>query len=120
MDKITSTHKRIIAKLNLKRKIIFTWVLIMHLFGFLFDIFLNYTKVIRREGELFLGAALFIAGLFSFESDKYCDGNTADYLSCTRPTTYYYYDALAIVLLIVGVFFIMIWLLKNRKEKEME
>jgi hypothetical protein len=69
------------------------------------------------ETELFLGTALVAIGFLSFESDKYCDGNTADYLSCTRPSTYYYFDWLDIALIIAGIFFIFFWLLKTREER---
>lgn len=69
--------------------------------------------LILREIDLFFGTALLAMGLFSFESDKFCDGNTADYLSCTRPSTFYYFDALDILLIVVGVFFIMLWVLKR-------
>lgn len=70
--------------------------------------------VVRKELQLFLGAALVIFGVFGFESGKYCDGNTADYLSCTRPSTYYFYDALDITCLIVGVTLLLLWYLKRR------
>ena len=68
-----------------------------------------------REFDLFLGNALLFIGLLSFESDKYCDGNTADYLSCTRPSTYYYFDALDIVLIVLGSTLVIAWFLKQRR-----
>ncbi len=68
-----------------------------------------------REFDLFLGNALLLIGLLSFESDKYCDGNTADYLSCTRPSTYYYFDWLDILLIIIGSTLIIAWFLKQRR-----
>lgn len=67
------------------------------------------------ETELFIGTALLAVGLLSFESDKYCDGNTADYLSCTRPSTYYYFDWLDVTLIVLGIFFILIWFLNKRE-----
>lgn len=75
-------------------------------------------RIIRREADLFLGSALFFLGLLGFESDRYCDGNPADYLSCTRPTTFYYFDLLDIALIVAGVFFILFWLLHERKPSE--
>lgn len=71
--------------------------------------------IIKRESDLFLGALLTLLGVFGFHSGKYCDGNTADYLSCTRPTTFYYYGWLEIICIIVGVFFILLWLQKRHK-----
>lgn len=68
-----------------------------------------------REFDLFLGNALILIGLLSFESDKYCDGNTADYLSCTRPSTYYYFDYLDIALIILGSTLVIAWFLKQRR-----
>lgn len=68
-----------------------------------------------HEFDLFLGVFLFILGFFGFESDKYCDGNTADYLSCTRPTTYYFFDSLDMALITLGAFFILFWALKRKK-----
>lgn len=87
-------------------------------FRYLYDMFLDELasdwKVFKKEARVFIGSALFIAGLVGFESGKYCDGNTADYLSCTRPSTYYYYDKVDVFLLIVGTFFILAWFLTPR------
>ena len=71
--------------------------------------------IIRREVELFLGAALTLVGILGFNSAKFCDGNTADYLSCTRPTAYHYYSASDIILIVVGVFFVLLWFLKRKE-----
>ncbi len=73
-----------------------------------------YARIIAREKEIFLGAALTLIGALNFNSARYCDGNTADYLSCTRPATYYYFDAFDTTLIVLGVFFILIWCLKRR------
>jgi hypothetical protein len=70
--------------------------------------------IIKREVNLFLGAAFAIFGAFNFQSNKYCDGNAADYLSCTRPVTYYYYGVFEIALIILGAFLIMLWFLKRK------
>ncbi len=74
-------------------------------------------RYLLLETELFLGTALLTIGLFSFESDKYCDGNTSDYLSCTRPSTFYYFDWLDITLIVLGVFFVIVWVLKTRDSR---
>ncbi len=76
----------------------------------------NWT-IIRRESDLFLGTLFTLLGIFGFHSGKYCDGNTADYLSCTRPTTYYYYGWLEIICIIVGTFFILLWFQKRQHSK---
>jgi hypothetical protein len=75
----------------------------------------EYGRIIAREKELFFGVALFCIGLLSFDHGKYCDGNTADYLSCTRPETYYYFGYLDIALVVVGISLVLIWALKPAK-----
>lgn len=72
-------------------------------------------NIIARESDLFLGTALFLIGFLGFESGRYCDGNSSDYLSCTRPATYYFYDATHITLVILGVFLIMVWFIRSRR-----
>lgn len=72
-------------------------------------------RIMRREGNLFAGALLFILGFFNWSSGKYCDGNTADYLSCTRPATYYYYGWFEILLIALGVSLVLVWLVQNSK-----
>lgn len=74
-------------------------------------------KVVRTHNNLFMGATLFVLGLFNWSSGKYCDGNSSDYLSCTRPVTYYYYSAFEIFLLVVGLALILIWWIENRKTR---
>jgi hypothetical protein len=49
----------------------------------------------------------------NLQSGKYCDGNAADYLACTRPTTYYYYNGFEIFLIIAGIFLILLWFQKE-------
>ena len=81
-----------------------------------FDFFVRAFGSVAREAELFIGTALTLIGLLSIEADKFCDGNTADYLSCTRPSTYYFYSPLDIAIVVIGVFLIMVWFL-NRKSR---
>jgi hypothetical protein len=71
--------------------------------------------LIRREAELFFGTALLVWGFFGFRTGRYCDGNTADYLSCTRPTVFYYYDTFHVALILLGIFFILLWILKRQR-----
>ncbi len=72
-------------------------------------------SIAARESDLFLGTALFLIGFFGFESGRYCDGNSSDYLSCTRPATYYFYDAPHTTLIVLGVFLILTWFVRARR-----
>ena len=87
---------------------------VMGAFDALFDSINGSLRTIARDKALFLGVALTLIGLLSFKSDKFCDGNTADYLSCTRPSTFYFYSPLEISIIVVGVFLILIWMLNRR------
>jgi hypothetical protein len=73
-------------------------------------------RVIRHESDLFLGIALASVGLLHIHIGRFCDGNSSDYLSCTRPAVFYYYSAVEIVLVTLGIFLIVIWMLSRRKE----
>lgn len=92
-------------------------LLVEHVFDVLIDAIIGYARIVWLETELFLGATLALVGLLSFSNGKNCDGNTADYLSCTHPSTYYYYGALEITLIVIGVFFVLMWFLKRREKK---
>lgn len=70
--------------------------------------------IIRHEADLFVGTLFLLLGGLNWSTGKYCDGNTADYLSCTRPDAYYYYSAFAVALIVLGVFLILIWAVKKR------
>ena len=72
-------------------------------------------SIMRKEAGLFTGTTVLLLGLLNWSSNKYCDGNTADYLSCTRPNTYYYYGGFEIALIIAGVLLILVWYVKNRR-----
>lgn len=90
-------------------------LIIAHVFNGFLDKLAHFVEVAGKEIELFVGTALVLVGMLSFESDKFCDGNTADYLSCTRPSTYYYYSSLDIAVIIVGVFLVLFWVLRTRR-----
>lgn len=92
-----------------------SWLIMLYGLDRLVDATLENARVIKREADLFIGIALSLIGVLTFQSSKYCDGNTADYLSCTRPSTYYYYGGLEITLIVVGVFFIALWFLKRKQ-----
>jgi hypothetical protein len=80
------------------------------------DFFIHLVADIARAKELFLGAALTAIGVMSIDADKFCDGNTADYLSCTRPTTYYSYDMIDISLVVIGITLILVWVLRHSRK----
>ena len=90
-------------------------LIVSHLFNSFLDRLAHFIEVLSKEIELFVGTALVLIGLFSFESDKFCDGNTADYLSCTRPSTYYYFGSLDIFCIVLGTFLILFWVLRSRE-----
>ncbi len=85
----------------------------MQLFDRLTDASMDDLHIVRREARLFLGSALALSGLLHLQHGKYCDGNAADYLSCTRPATYYYYGAFEIILAVVGISLILVWFLRR-------
>lgn len=93
----------------------FAWLLLLWAIDRLVDLALVNGRIFAQEASLFIGVAVLSIGLLSFESAKYCDGNTAEYLSCTRPSTYYYFDALDIFLVIVGISCILLWWLKRKR-----
>lgn len=71
--------------------------------------------VIFENGRLFGGLLFLTVGLLSFQSDKYCDGNSSSYYACTRPATYYYYPGWATLLIVFGLFLIVLWFLRNKQ-----
>lgn len=81
------------------------------------DLFVDDIAVIVANGRVFAGMILFLIGLFGFESDRYCDGNTATYLSCTRPSTYYYFSAFDIFLIVIGATLVLLWLIDRPRQK---
>ena len=91
------------------------WLLVDYSFNSFVDAIGAYIGIMRREASLFWGSAFVIFGLLSFQSDKFCDGNTADYLSCTRPTAYHFYGTFDKMLIVVGVFLVLIWLLRRAR-----
>jgi SNF family Na+-dependent transporter len=93
----------------------YAYVFFVRLSEYVFDAVEEYIEIMRREATLFAGTFFVIVGMLSFSSNKYCDGNTAEYLSCTRPTTYYYYGSFQIALVILGVFLVLLWVLKRRE-----
>ena len=93
------------------------WLLTLYGVDRLIDAVGEYVGIIRGAPELFAGTTLLLLGILNFESARYCDGNTADHLSCTRPATYYYFDWLDIALILLGVFFLMFWYLKEQEKR---
>ena len=87
---------------------------IVRLFDGTLDVIARDIAIVKREGDLFFGVILTAVGLFNFRSDKFCDGNSVDYLSCTRPSSYHYYGGFEITLIVIGIFFILLWFQKKR------
>jgi hypothetical protein len=100
-------------------RMFFVWTLrtVAAFFVFLKDKIQEDIIQIAHNGRLFLGILFVLLGTFSFASEKYCDGNTSSYYTCTRPATYYYYPSWAIMLIILGTFFIVLWFLRLKKRK---
>jgi hypothetical protein len=88
-----------------------------YIFDEMVDALVDSVKVIQSEARLFVGVLFTIAGLMNFSNGKYCDGNAADYLSCTRPTVYYYYGAFETFLVIVGVTLVLVWYFKRQQKQ---
>lgn len=63
--------------------------------------------------RLFLGVALICIGILSFQSGRYCDGNTSSQYVCTRPATYYYYPFWAVALTVLGSMLVILWTLRR-------
>ena len=65
--------------------------------------------------RLVLGGVLFVGGLLSIQSGRYCDGATSDHFSCTRPATYYYYPEWLIAVILLGALLLALWWLRDRE-----
>lgn len=70
--------------------------------------------LIKEHALLFAGLVLFTTGVFSFRSDKYCEGNATEYYACTNPTTYYYYPTITIAAVVVGIVLIALWKMNQK------
>lgn len=90
------------------------WRFVVYILESIADGLIEAWHIISHDAGLFWGVGFSVIGLFGFSSGRYCDGNTAEYLSCTRPATYYYYDIPHMALLLLGIFFVMVWLLRSR------
>lgn len=111
-ERANEKHRGLARRVRWVAKV--SWLILERSFDLAADVFEDYVRVIRLELELFFGAALAIIGLLNFQNGKNCDGNTADYLACTHPSTYYYYNAFDVALVVFGVFLILIWLMKRK------
>jgi len=98
---------------GIKRFAWVSWLVLLYGADRIIDLSHDHALRIRREWELFLGVLLVLVGLLNFENGKNCDGNTADYLSCTRPSTYYYFNGFEIAAIIIGVFLVTLWVLRT-------
>lgn len=91
------------------------WLTALYLMDQLFDWTLVRLALIRKESDLFLGLLLTILGVMNLHAGRFCDGNSADYLSCTRPAVYYYYSGLDLLLVTLGAFLIAMWVLTRKR-----
>ena len=92
------------------------WLVCYRALDHMMNVAENNWHIIRREGDLFFGVALIVWGVMNIQSNKFCDGNGADYLSCTQPTTYYYYGALETTLVLIGTVFVILWFFKHKRK----
>jgi len=80
-----------------------------------------FKTIIKEHSILLFGTGLFTYGLFSFDSGRYCDEaggmNIVLFQGCDHPATFYYYDDLTLILLVIGVIFMAIGLLKIRRKR---
>lgn len=90
------------------------WLVALYALDRFVDWLLARLSVMRRESDLFLGITLASVALLGFRAGRYCDGNTADYLSCTRPAVFYYYPAATVALFVLGMFLLALWRLGRR------
>ncbi len=109
-------NKRIQKNTNKRGVVWRTMRIIGAIYLFVYDKIRDDVTYVMYNMRLFIGVALFIVGLLSFASDRYCDGNTSNYYACTRPTTYYYYPWWSVMLIIAGSFFIVLWFLRKNKK----
>ncbi len=117
MEQVTEAPSGFFGKMwrSVKGLARLVWLLLQYIFDRLLDTLARDLVIIQREADLFLGAILSLIGLLGFESARYCDGNLNDYISCTRPATYYYFDTLDITLIVLGIFFILVWHFKHKE-----
>lgn len=90
------------------------WVTVEYLSVRLVEAFEVRLETLRQEIDLFLGASFFILGILNWSSAKFCDGNSSDYLSCTRPAVYYYYGSFEIVLVLLGTLLVLRWFVQHK------
>jgi hypothetical protein len=117
MEQLTDVRRGFFGKIaeKIKKLVRFAWLLLQYLFDRSLDALARDLVIMQREADLFLGAALSLVGLLGFESARYCDGNLNDYISCTRPATYYYFDTLDTVLIVLGIFCMLVWYFKHKE-----
>jgi len=80
---------------------------------------MKFSETIKENFILLLGIGLFVYSLFNFSSDKYCGtgGGLSPFPPCTNPATFYYYDNLTLILLVIGAILITIGLLKIKSNE---
>ncbi len=111
MEETQTDRKGLLAKIAHVGKTM--WLIMQYFFDRAMDALARDVFIVQREADIFLGSALLTIGLLGFESGRYCDGNVNDHISCTRPATFYYFDTLDIVFIVLGLFFIFVWYFKH-------
>lgn len=91
------------------------WITALYLMDRFLDWLGAHFAIVRREIDLFLGLVLVLVPALNLHAGRYCDGNSADYLSCTRPAVYYYYNGFDVALIVAGIFLVVLWLLARRR-----
>ena len=114
MDEHHTAHA-ITPAMRAKRIARIIWLSIVYFFDVLADAIIERAAIMRVEVDLFLGTSLAVLGILSFQTGKYCDGNTADYLSCTRPATYYYYSPVSIIAVVIGISLVLVWVVRRKR-----
>jgi hypothetical protein len=117
MDEEYQVPKKRSLSVRLRRFLRILWLITEHLFDLFLDALGGYGRIMRRESELFFGMGLVLIGFLNFQNGKNCDGNSADYLACTRPSTFYYYSWVEITLIVLGTFLILLWLLRLQERR---
>jgi len=74
--------------------------------------------LIAAHARLFFGVVCTGVGLLSFAADRYCDGSTSAYATCTRSAVYYFYPWWAVGLVLVGLSSMLLWYVRRNKKRE--
>lgn len=79
------------------------------------DALVDDAAIVWNHFRLVFGVVLLLTGLLTFDSGRYCDGLLESQADCTRPSTYYYFDATSIILMVIGALLVVVWRLRDRE-----